>query len=82
VLIWPAVPGATGYTLHYGSGGGTPEEVDSSVTSKSISGLLGSGVFYVQTTITYGGSNTWTSANSNAKSYSILLFLLSTCTDA
>jgi hypothetical protein len=81
VLSWTAVPGATGYTLHYGSGGGTTEEVGSNVTSKSLSGLLGSGVFTVQTKITHG-ANTWTSVASNAKNYSILLFLVSTCTDA
>ena len=80
-LNWAPVAGATSYTLHYGSGGGTTETVGSGVTTKQISGLLGAGVFSVHANTLYG-TTTWTSVESNKKNYSILLFLVSTCVDA
>ncbi len=77
-LNWTAVPGATSYVLHYGTGGATSETVGGGVTTKLFSGLATSGTFTVEAKINYG-SVTWTSATSNARSYTVLLFLVSLC---
>lgn len=74
---WTAMPGATGYVLHYGSGGGTSETVGSGVTSKTFSGLVTSGTFTVQALY---GAATWTSVASNAKNYTVLLIAVGICT--
>ena len=78
-LNWTAVPGATSYLLHYGTGGGTSETVGPAVLSKTFSGLITSGTFTVQAQIDYG-STTWTSASSNAKNYTVLLIAVGICT--
>ena len=71
-LNWAPVAGATSYTLHYGSGGGTTETGQVlTVTTKRISGLLRAGVFSVHANTLYG-TTTWTSVESNKKNYSIL----------
>jgi signal peptidase I len=80
-LSWTAVPGATGYTLHYGAGGTTTETIGAGVTSKTFSGVATSGDFSVNATVDYG-STTWTSAASNVKHYTVVLFLVGVCTDA
>lgn len=80
-LLWTSVPGATGYTLHYGASGSTTEEVAPSVTTKNFSGLAASGVFSVEAKVNYG-SVTWKSGVSNKKSYTVLLFLVGVCADA
>jgi signal peptidase I len=80
-LTWTAVSGATGYTLHYGSGGATTETVGAAVTSKTFSGIATSGVFSVQANINYG-STTWTSVASNAKNYTVVLVAVGICTSA
>jgi signal peptidase I len=77
-LNWTAVPGATSYVLHYGTGGATSETVGGGVTTKLFSGLVTSGTFTVEAKINYG-SATWTSATSNSKNYAVLLFLVATC---
>jgi signal peptidase I len=78
-LNWTAVPGATEYVLHYAASGATAETVSGSTLSKTFSGVATSGTFTVEARINYG-SATWASVPSNAKNYSVLLFLVSTCT--
>jgi signal peptidase I len=80
-LNWTAVPGATGYQLHYGSSGGTSELVPAGTTSKLFSGLATSGQFSVEAVRAFP-STTWVSVTSNKKNYSVLLLALSTCSDA
>jgi signal peptidase I len=80
-LTWTAVPGATGYTLHYGSNGAVTETVGAGVTSKTFSGLVTSGTFTVQASRSFG-STTWTSVASNAKNYTVLLLAVGLCGDA
>lgn len=80
-LNWTPVAGATGYTLNYGTNGTVTETVGAGVTSKVFSGLATSGRFSVRADVNFG-SVTWTSAPSNAKNYSVLLFLVGACTDA
>ena len=76
---WPAVSGATGYRLHYGSGGATTEDVVSTVTNRTIV-LLGSGTFWVETLRAFP-TVTWVSGISNKKAYSVATVLV-TCTNA
>lgn len=80
-LNWSAVPGATSYTLNHGTNGTVTETVGGGVTTKTFSGLATSGRFSVRANVNFG-SVTWTSVPSNAKNYSVLLFLLGACTDA
>lgn len=77
-INWTAVSGATGYVLHYGSGGSTSQNVSAGTLSRTFSGVVTSGTFTVQTQRNYG-SVTWTSAASNSKNYSVLLFVLGSC---
>ena len=77
---WTAVGSATGYRLHYGSGGATTEVVSSAVTTRTIS-LFGSGTFWVETLRAFP-SVTWESVASNKKSYSITALVLASCTNA
>lgn len=77
-INWTAVSGATGYVLHFGSGGNTSQNVSAGTLSKSFSGVATSGTFTVQTQRNYG-SVTWTSAASNSKNYSVVLFVLGSC---
>ncbi len=79
-LNWTAVPGATGYTLHYGTGGSVTENVGPGVTDKTFTGLVTSGTFSVEAKINYG-STTWTSVASNKKRYTVLLVLVGICSD-
>ena len=78
-LTWTAVSGATGYVLHYGTGGATTETVASGVTSKTFTSVQ-SGTFWVETQRAFG-STTWTSAISNKKAYTVVLTLVGTCVD-
>lgn len=70
-LSWTRVEAATGYRLAYG---GITEDVAATATSKTITS--GSGTFSVRARF---GSETWLSVPSDAKSYSVLLGLASTC---
>jgi hypothetical protein len=80
-LNWTPVTGATNYRIHCGSSGGTTETVAPTVTSKVISGLATSGQFSVEALRNFGAV-TWESATSKKKNYSVLLLLVSTCSDA
>jgi hypothetical protein len=77
-VSWTAVPGATGYIVHYGSGAGTSASVGASVTTRNLTGIVTGGTFQVQAVRNFG-STTWTSLRSNALSYTILLGLVGTC---
>lgn len=74
-LRWSAVPGATGYLVRYGTNGSSVDEVGADVTSKTFTGTT-SGTFSVRAVF---GVADWSSAESNAKTYSSLLWLLGTC---
>lgn len=70
---WDAVPGATNYTLHYGSGGS--ETVTVNGTSKTITAVISGGTAWVNANRVYP-SSTWTSGNSNTRGYSVLFVSL------
>jgi signal peptidase I len=70
---WNAVTGATNYTLHYGSGGGSTMTV--SGTSQTITTLISGGTAWVNANQTFG-STTWTSADSNTRSYTVAVVSL------
>jgi len=70
---WNAVAGATNYTLHYGSGGGTTMTVAG--TSQTITTLISGGTAWVNANQNFG-STTWTSANSNTRSYTVAVVSL------
>ncbi len=76
---WSAVASATGYRVHYGTGGGTSLPVGSGVTTYSVS-LFGAGTFWVEALRAFP-SATWESASSNKKSYAITAVVLASCTD-
>lgn len=73
-VSWNAVSGATGYRIHYGTLGGTVEDVPASTLNKSFVGV--SGLASVQAIF---GSATWISASSNTRTYSALTGVLGTC---
>lgn len=75
---WTAVPGATGYIVRYGAGAATSATVGPGVTTRSLTGVVTGGTFQVQAVQNFG-STTWTSARSNALTYTILLGLVGTC---
>lgn len=77
-VSWAAVSGATGYVLHSGANGATTETVGPTVLSKSLSGLISGGRFWVEAQTNYG-SVTWTSLPSNSLTYTNLLFLVGLC---
>jgi signal peptidase I len=78
-LNWTAVTGATGYVLHYGTGGATSQTVSSSTLSKTFNAPPAtSGTFTVQAQRNYG-SVTWTSVASNSKNYSVASGVMATC---
>jgi len=70
---WNAVAGATNYTLHYGSGGGTTMTVAG--TSQTITTLISGGTAWVNANQNFG-STTWTSANSNTRNYTVAVVSL------
>lgn len=77
-VTWTEVAGATGYVLHSGANGATTEPVGAAVLSKSLSGLITGGRFWVEAQTNFG-SVTWTSAPSNSLTYTNLLFLVGLC---
>lgn len=77
-INWTAVPSASGYVIHYGTGGNTSATVSASTTSYSISGVATTGTFYVQTQRSVG-STTWTSGNSNQVQYQVILLAVGIC---
>jgi signal peptidase I len=70
---WAAVPGATGYTLHYGNGGASTKSV--SGTTTSITAAISGGTAWVVADKNYG-STTWTSASSNTRNYTVAVVSL------
>lgn len=71
---WSAVPGATSYYLHYGSGGSIVSTPITG-TSRTITTLISGGTAWVTANINYG-STVWTSGPSNTRSYSVIAFSL------
>ncbi|QDP94521.1 signal peptidase I [Microlunatus elymi] len=77
-FTWTAVPNATNYTLHYGSGGVQTAIV--SGTSRRVTGVIASGTAWVEVNRSFGtGSTTWTSAQSNRRTYSITAAVIALC---
>lgn len=70
---WSAVPGATSYTLHYGSGGSQTRTTTS--TSETVTTLISGGTAWVTAHRDYG-STTWTSANSTIRHYTVAFISL------
>lgn len=70
---WTAVAGATNYTLHYGSGGAQTTTVTG--TTATITTAISSGTAWVNANRNYG-STTWTSANSNTRTYTVAVVSL------
>lgn len=71
---WSAVPGATSYYLHYGSGGSTVSTPITG-TSRTITTLVSGGTAWVTANINYG-STVWTSGPSNTRNYSVIAISL------
>jgi signal peptidase I len=67
---WSLVPGATSYTLHYGSGGASTSTVTG--TSSQVTSLVSGGTAWVVANQNFG-STTWTSAASNTRSYTVAI---------
>lgn len=68
-FTWTAVPGATSYTLHYGTGGASTATV--SGTSATLTAAVTGGTAWVTTERNFG-STTWTSVPSTSRTYSVL----------
>ena|SRR6218665_275932 len=75
---WTAVPGATGYVVHYGGNGAQTANVGAGVTYFDLSGILNGGTFQVEAVRNFG-STTWTSTGSNKLNYTLALFLVGVC---
>ena len=73
---WSAVPGATNYTLFFNSGASSTTVAGTSSTVTGGSG--GPKTAWVRANHNYG-SVTWSSVNSNTRTYNNILGLLSTC---
>jgi signal peptidase I len=65
---WTAVPGATSYDLHYGSGGS--QVLTQAGTSHTFISALSGGTAWVQANVGYGAT-TWTSVASTTRSYTV-----------
>ena len=65
-MSWAAVPGVSGYTLHYGPAGATSESVPSATLSKVFNVVGQTGTFTVNAIF-----SSWSSTASNAKTYVI-----------
>jgi signal peptidase I len=70
---WDAVAGATNYTLHFGSGGSSTMTVAG--TSQTITAVISGGTAWVNANRSFG-STTWTSANSNTRTYTVAVVSL------
>jgi hypothetical protein len=71
-LSWTAVPNATNYTLRYGTGGQFTDTT--TATSRSIIVAVTNGTAWVNVNRTFGSAGsttTWTSVNSNIRTYNI-----------
>jgi hypothetical protein len=65
---WTAVPGATDYTLHYGSGGSST--VTTTATTRTIVTAISGGTAWVVANRSFG-STTWSSVASNSRTYTV-----------
>jgi signal peptidase I len=72
---WTAVPGATSYTVHYGAGGAQTTTVTGTTTT--IVSAIAGGTAWVQANHDYGAT-TWTSAASQARTYTVAVASLCT----
>lgn len=70
---WSAVPGATSYTLHYGTNGS--QTASYTGTSATITAAITGGTAWVTAEKNYG-STTWTSAASTTRNYSVIAISL------
>lgn len=70
---WTAVPGATSYTLHYGSGGSST--VTTTSTSRTIVSAISGGTAWVVVNRDFG-SVTWSSVASNTRTYTVAVVSL------
>lgn len=70
---WTAVPNATDYTLHFGSGGSST--VTTTSTTRTITTALSGGTAWVVVNRTVG-STTWSSVASNTRSYTVAVVSL------
>lgn len=77
-FTWTSIAEATGYDLVLtASGGGSTTYAQAAGTTRFVvNGLLGSGAAIVRAKIAYG-STTWSSAASNARTYSFVV--VTTC---
>jgi len=69
---WPAVPNATNYTLHYGG-----QTLTTSSTTATITAAITGGTAWVNVNRNFG-SVTWTSANSNTRTFTVAVASLCT----
>lgn len=67
-FAWDAAPGATNYTLHYGSGGNTTLLVAG--TSATITTVISGGTAWVVANRNFG-STVWSSGASNTRTYTV-----------
>lgn len=77
-FTWTAVTGATGYVVHYGAGGATTQTLSAGTTSFQATGAVTNGTFYVEAQREFA-STTWTSAQSNSRTYTVVALVLGVC---
>lgn len=70
---WTAVPGATSYTLHYGSGGSST--LDLAGTTATLVAAIAGGTAWVVAHRDFG-QTTWDSVDSNTRSYTVAVVSL------
>ena len=70
---WTAIPGATGYTLHYGNGGATT--MNTTNTTATLVAAITGGTAWVVAHRNFG-STTWSSVNSNTRTYTVAVVSL------
>jgi signal peptidase I len=73
-FAWDAVPGATSYTLHYGSGGASTR-TGITTTSTSVTSAISGGTAWVVAERGFG-STTWSSVASGSKNYTVAVVSL------
>lgn len=70
---WNAVPGATSYTLHYGTGGSST--LTTTATNATITAIIAGGTAWVTAHRAFGAT-TWTSGASNTRGYTVAVVSL------
>jgi hypothetical protein len=75
---WTAVPGATGYVVHYGAGGAATQTLAAGTTQFQTSASVIGGTFYVVVQRQFT-STTWTSTQSNSRTYTVVVATLGIC---